>query len=257
MPEAALLVEQHDHVLTLRLNRPDRRNALATSLLAAIAEQLTMADGAAEIRAVIITGSDTLFAAGADINELAEATSADPIESPRYQAWAAIRGFSKPLIGTVEGWCLGAGCELALCCDIVVAGAGASFGQPETNLGIIPGAGGTATLTRLIGRARAMHMVLTGETISANQAFDAGLIASVVDPGNAYATGWALAVKIAARAPLAMAAAKASIKDASLLPEDEHLRRERRRFVELLSSDDKQEGIAAFKERRAAVWRGI
>lgn len=126
-------------VLLLRLNRPEQRNALSTATLLAIVNEQTAAEGNAEIGVVVITGNTSVFAAGADINELAQSTGSDLIESPRFLAWQAIRGFSKPPIAAVEGWCLGAGSELALCCDIVVAGTSAQFGQPETNLAIIPG----------------------------------------------------------------------------------------------------------------------
>lgn len=256
-PEDALLVERpRDGVLLLRLNRPERRNALATPLLIALADTLIAADSDDGVRAAIVTGTANLFAAGADLDELAAAGSDDPIESPRFLAWAGIRNFSKPLISAVEGWCLGAGAELAMCCDIVIAGAGARFGQPETNLGIIPGAGGTATLARLVGRTLAMKMVLTGDPIDAHEARTAGLIAEVVNEGQALEHSLALGSTIAARAPLAMREAKASIRDATRLAEPDHLRAERARFVALLGSADKTEGIAAFREKRAARWTG-
>lgn len=243
-------------VLVLRLNRPDRRNALATPLLQEIAAALAAGEADETVRAVVVTGSNTVFAAGADIDEVAAARADDPVESPRFLAWRAIRGFPKPLLAAVEGWCLGAGLELAMCCDIVVAGSNARFGQPETSLGIIPGAGGTVTLTRLVGRALATRMVLTGEPIDAAHALAAGLVAEVAPTGEALRQGTDLAARIAARAPLAMREAKASLRDAAELSERDHILAERRRFVALLGSADKAEGIAAFKEKRAAVWRG-
>lgn len=251
-----LIVESAaDGVLLLRLNRPERRNALATPLLCAIAGALTAADADDAIRVVIITGSDSLFAAGADVDELAASTGDDPIESPRFQAWAAIRSFSKPLIAAVEGWCLGAGLELALRCDLIVAGAKARFGLPETNLGIMPGAGGTAILPRLVGLRRAMAMVLTGEPIGAEEAQRAGLITQTVADGEAADAATALAAKLAARAPNALRTAKASLRQATELPLDDHLLSERRAFVGLLGGAEKTEGIAAFREKRPAVWR--
>ena len=255
--EPMLLIDAAAEGVTLiRLNRPDRRNALATPLLQEIAAALTVAANEPAIRAVLITGSDTVFAAGADINEVAAAGSDDPIESPRFLAWRAIRVFPKPLLAAVEGWCLGAGLELAMCCDIVVAGETARFGQPETNLGIIPGAGGTATLTRLVGRALATRMVLTGEPIDARHALASGLISEVAPAGEALAQAAVLAGKIADRAPLAMRQAKASLREAAELAERDHILAERRRFVSLLGSADKAEGIAAFKEKRAPNWCG-
>ena len=256
-PEFVLRERPDEGVLLLRLNRPERRNALATPLLTALADALVETDRDDSIKAVVITGGDSLFAAGADIGELAASGSDDPIESPRYQAWQVIRAFPKPLLAAVEGWCLGAGAELMMCCDIVIAGEGARFGQPETNLGIMPGAGGTATLTRLVGRALAMRMVLTGEPIDAGAALAAGLIAEVVPAGSATSQASALATKIARRAPLALREAKASIRDASSLAEADHIRAERKRFIALLGSADKAEGIAAFHEKRAADWKGI
>ncbi len=256
-PDARLLVENPDEgVLLLRLNRPDRRNALSTPLLTDVAEVLARADADPAIRVVVVGGSPKVFAAGADIDELARSSSADAVESPRYLAWQTIRGVSKPLIAAVEGWCLGAGMELLMCCDIAVAGTGARFGQPETNLGIIPGAGGTATLTRLVGRARAMHLVLLGEAISAAAAHDYGLIAEVVETGGALDRALALAATLAGRPPLAVREAKASIRDAALLSENDHILAERARFVRLLSSNDKAEGIAAFREKRPPAWTG-
>ena len=156
----------------------------------------------------------------------------------------------------MEGWCLGAGAELAMCCDLVVAGESARFGQPESNLGIMPGAGGTATLARLVGRRLAMRMVLTGEPIGAAEALAAGLISETVASGEAEARTLSLATTIAGRAPLAMCAAKASIREASELPEGDHIRAERSRFVRLLGTADKAEGIAAFREKRPPGWRG-
>lgn len=255
--EPILLVERpQPGVVVLRLNRPDRRNALATPLLQDIAAALVAAEADQAVHAVVVTGSDTVFAAGADIDEVAAADSDDPIESPRFLAWRMIRAFPKPLLAAVEGWCLGAGLELAMCCDIVVAGDGARFGQPEINLGIIPGAGGTVTLTRLVGRALATRMVLTGDPIDARRALEAGLIAEVVAAGDALSHASILAGTIAGRAPLAMRAAKASLRQAGELFERDHIMAERARFVALLGSADKQEGIAAFKQKRAPIWRG-
>lgn len=255
--DAALLIERPiEDVLLLRLNRPERRNALSTPLLSEVAAALAQADADDIIRAVVITGNVKFFAAGADLNELSQSTCDDMIESPRYLAWQAVRGFSKPLIAAVEGWCLGAGMELLMCCDIAVAGAEAKFGQPETNLGIMPGAGGTATLTRLIGRARAMEMVLLGAPIAANTAREYGLIVHVTETGGALDRALAMGATIASRPPLALREAKASIRDTAQLTEADHIKAERTRFVGLLSSDDKAEGIAAFREKRLPVWTG-
>lgn len=256
-PAPLIIVDRADRrVLILRLNRPERRNALSTTVLQEIAQQLKSAALDAEIRAVVITGGDTVFAAGADLDEMALATSADALESPRFLAWQAIRQFPKPLIAAVEGWCLGAGCELMLCCDIAISGAGARFGQPETNLAIMPGAGGTSILPRRIGMQRAMMMVLTGQPVDAEQAFAIGLIATIVAAGQALEKALTLAQTVADRAPLALMAAKSSIRLVETLDEETHIRRERALFLSLMDSKDKIEGIAAFKEKRMPVWSG-
>lgn len=256
-PESPELIETRpgDGVLLLRLNRPEKRNALATPLLVAVATAIGRASIDPAVRAAVITGSDTAFAAGADIDELAASMATDPIVGPRFEAWRIIRSFRKPLLAAVEGWCLGAGAELMMCCDIVVAGQGARFGQPETNLGIIPGAGGTATLTRLVGRALAMRMVLTGEPIDADLALGSGLIGEVTPTGEALGRALALATLVAARSPLALREAKASIREADALAESAHLLSERRRFLSLMASPDKAEGIEAFREKRSPRWK--
>lgn len=243
-----------DGVLLLRLNRPEKRNALATPLLEAIAEALDKADQDNSIRAIILTGNEKAFAAGADLDELEASTSSDAIESPRFQAWARIRACGKPTIAAVEGWCLGAGLELVLRTDLVIAARGARFGQPETNLGIMPGAGGTSILPRLVGRSLAMEMVLTGEPIGADRAFAAGLIARIVEDTRALPEAIELATKLAGRAPRALRTAKASILEGENLPLRDHLLGERIAFVGLLSSREKLEGIAAFREKRSPRW---
>lgn len=246
-----------EHGLLLRLNRPEKRNALATDLLSRIGDALDQAAFDTSVRVVVITGSDRIFAAGADINELAERDTAGALSDPRPALWARIRGFSKPLIAAVEGWSLGAGNELVMCCDLVVAGQGAKFGQPETNLGIIPGAGGTAILPRLVGRSRAMKMVLLGDPLSATEAMAAGLVAEVTEDGQALATALELAARIAGRAPLAMQQGKAMVRASFETHQAAHLVMERQAFSALFGTADKCEGTAAFFEKRDPQWRGI
>ena len=255
-PDAAILLEQRQDngVLLLTLNRPAQRNALATPLLEAIAAALRAADRDSGIRCVVITGNDKVFAAGADIEELARSDGSEPVEGPRWIAWNAIAAFSKPLIAAVEGWCLGAGSELMLRCDIVVAGRNAKLGQPETNLGIIPGAGGTAILPRKVGMATAMDMVLTGEPITGERAYQLGMVARLVNDGQALASGLELAARLASRAPEALRVAKASIGHSSNSALGDHLRVERERFLGLLAGAEKAEGIAAFREKRPPDW---
>lgn len=252
-----LLVETpRPQVLQLRLHRPERRNAISTPLLRAVAEAL---DAAAEddgVRCAVLTGSQTVFAAGADLDEMAEKTLTGALADPRPALWARVRAFPKPLIAAVEGWCLGAGCELLMCCDLSFAGEGARFGQPETNLGIMPGAGGTATLPRLVGRTLAMKMVLTGAPVTAADAWRAGLVTEVVPTGGALEAALALAVELAGRAPVALSQAKASVRAAFDLPHAAHLALERQAFSALMATADKAEGVAAFLGKRPPHWRG-
>jgi enoyl-CoA hydratase len=246
-----------DGVLTLTLNNPEKRNALATPVLGLIADALDAVRDDADIRCVVITGSTKVFAAGADINELAQKDAADALADTRPSIWARIRTFPKPVVAAVEGWCLGAGNELLMCCDLSVAGASAKFGQPESNLGIIPGAGGTATLPRIVGRMKAMHMVLLGQPIDAPTAQRLGLVLEVVADGAALARAGELATAIAARAPVAVRQAKAMVNAAFDLPHAAHLAAERQAFSALFGTDDKREGIAAFLAKRNPDWRGV
>ncbi|MEM6851458.1 MAG: enoyl-CoA hydratase-related protein [Pseudomonadota bacterium] len=244
------------HVRRIRLNRPEKRNALATPLLEALAVAVSAADDDPQIRCLIVTGGEEVFAAGADLKEMASKDARGGLDDPRPALWGRVRGCRKPIIAAVEGWCLGAGNEFLMCCDLAIAGAGAKFGQPETNLGIIPGAGGAATLPRLVGRSRAMRMVLLGEPIGAEEAVELGLIAEAVEKGQANARALELAEKIAGRAPLAMQQAKAVVRSAFEVGESQALSLERQAFSLLLGTDDKAEGVAAFFEKRAADWKG-
>jgi enoyl-CoA hydratase len=252
-----LLIETPiDGVQVIRLNKPEKRNALATTLLAEVADALDAAASDKSVRCAIVTGSEKIFAAGADINEIKTKDTAGSLADPRPAIWNRIRRFAKPLIAAVEGWSLGAGNELVMCCDIVIAGRSAKFGQPETNLGIIPGAGGTVTLPRLVGRARAMKMVLLGDPLSAEDARTAGLVTDVVEDGQALAAATEMAVRIAGRAPLAMQQGKASVRAAFETTESAHLVLERQAFSVLFGSQDKTEGVTAFFEKRDPVWSG-
>jgi enoyl-CoA hydratase len=245
-----------DGVLVMRLNRPDKRNAINTALLTAIADALNAGDEDEAIRAFVITGAPRVFAAGADLNEMSKKRANEGLEDPRPALWARVRMTRKPLIAAVEGWCLGAGNELALCADMLVASKSAKFGQPETNLGIIPGAGGCAILTRLIGRARTMQMVLTGEPITADEALQYGLINLLVEEGEAHGAAVELASKLAGRAPLAMRQAKAVINQAWETGVSANLAIERQAFSLLLSSEDKQIGVDAFINKEKPAWKG-
>ena len=252
-----LIVERvAEHIALIRLNRPEKRNALATDLLGTLADALDEAERDEALRCVVITGSDRFFAAGADINEMASRATAGALADPRPAIWGRIRNFAKPMLAAVEGWSLGAGNELVMCCDLVIAGESAKFGQPESNLGIIPGAGGTAVLPRLVGRARAMKMVLLGDPLSARDALVAGLVSDVVEDGAALSAALAMAARLAGRAPLAMRQGKALVKAAFEMPLTAHLTMERQAFSALFGTADKAEGVSAFLEKRDAQWTG-
>lgn len=248
------LMETRDGtVVRLSLNRPDKRNALNTAVLAALAGRLTALAAEAGVRVVVLSGEGGHFAAGADIGEIAGKGSAEAALDPRKDHWAAIRAFPKPLVAAVDGLALGGGFELALMADALVLGATAKVGLPETNLGLIPGAGGGQRLLALAGRARASRMVLLGEVVDAATAHAWG-IAGWLAEGPALPVAMDLARHLAARAPLALAAAKAALmagEEGALA-----LAQERAAFERLLDSEDKAEGIRAFREMRVPEFRG-
>ncbi|MCC7319879.1 MAG: enoyl-CoA hydratase/isomerase family protein [Rubellimicrobium sp.] len=248
-----LLIDPLQGWTRLTLNRPAQKNALNTALLGALADAL--ADCAADpaCRAVVITGAEGNFAAGADIGEIEGKTGAEGAADPRKAHWAAIRAFPKPLLAAVDGFALGGGLELALMADIMVLGETARLGLPETNLGLIPGAGGGQRLMALIGRARAMRMVLLGEVIDAATAAGWGLGAYLAE-GPALPLAQEIAARLARRAPLALGAAKRALiagEEGALA-----LAAERAAFESLLDTADKAEGIRAFRERRKPEFRG-
>jgi len=245
------------HVMRITLNRPDQRNALRSQTLAEIANVLETAQADAAIRAVVMTGGTKVFAAGADINELAahDAVSIQSDCRPKY--WALLRRFPKPVIAAVNGFCLGGGCELAMHADIIVAGLDARFGQPEINLGIIPGAGGTQRLTWAIGKSLAMRMVLTGEMIDAATALAHGLVAEVTQPELTLERAQTLAQTIAGKPPLAVRAAKEAVLKSFESGLEAGLLHERKCFAALFATADFREGIAAFREKRRAQFQGL
>jgi enoyl-CoA hydratase len=246
-----------DHVALVTLDRPDVLNALSFDLLDDLADILERLDADPGCRAIVLTGSGTrAFAAGADIRELARQTPVSLLAENRFAVWDRIGGVRTPLIAAVRGFALGGGCELALSCDIVIAADDASFGQPEINLGVMPGAGGTQRLTRAIGKARAMDLILTGRTIEAPAAERMGLVSRVVPPADTLDTALSLAATIAAQAPVAVLAAKESIKLAEELPLSAGLQHERQAFYLLFASEDQGEGMAACVEKRRPQWKG-
>jgi len=251
-----LVTEPAPGIRLLTLNRPRARNALSNPLLGAIASAIGEARDDDAIRCVILTGSEGTFASGADINELANRTTAASIVDVRMRYWEDIRRFSKPLIAAVEGYALGGGCELAMHADIIVAAENAQFGQPEVNLGIIPGAGGIQRLVRRVGHTLAMRMVLTGERINGKAAAAAGLATEAVPDGQSLDRALEIAKVIGDKPPLAVRLAKEVVLAARDLPLDWGLVLERKSFGMLLSTDDFHEGVAAFREKRKAQFKG-
>jgi len=241
-------------VVRLTLHRPDFRNALRTQTLAEIAAELDAAHADPAIRVVLLTGGLDCFAAGADVREMAPLGPIDILTHERQRHWRTIATFRKPLVGAVCGYALGGGCELALCCDILVAGNNAKFGQPEVNLGMIPGAGGTQRLARTVGKALTMQMVLTGLPISAQTALASGLVVEVDEPESALARAVEIASIIAGKPALAVRLAKEAVLRAFETPLTEGLAAEKQAFALLAASHDRNEGIAAFLEKRAPVF---
>ncbi len=244
-------------VALVTLDRPEVRNALDDALLAQLGDALRALDADEGCRCIVLTGAgERAFAAGADIREMMGETPASLMVRDRFARWDDIAAVRKPLVAAVRGYALGGGLELALTCDMIVAGEDARFGQPEINLGVIPGAGGTQRLTRAIGKVRAMELILTGRLIDAAEADRIGLVTRVVPAEQTVAAALDLAARIAAMPPLAVMAAIASVRAAEELPLRDGIALERRRFHLLFGTEDQREGMAAFLEKRTPVWKG-
>jgi enoyl-CoA hydratase len=256
--EQLILVERDEErrVALLRFNRPKQLNALNGEVMDALCSALEALDRDEAIRAIVLTGSDRAFAAGADIGEMATASPIDMLRTNRIAQWDRVRRIGKPVIAAVAGWCLGGGCELAMALDLIVAAESARFGQPEINLGVIPGAGGTQRLTRAVGKSAAMEMILTGEPIDAREAYRLGLVARVVPNELVIEDALALAAKIATKSPLALRLAKEAVNAAYEMSLTDALAHERRLFYLLFASDDQKEGMAAFLEKRDPKFTG-
>ena len=256
MTFSEIRTEVHDQVGLVQIDRPKALNALNATVMEELATALEQFDAEPKIGAMVVTGDERAFAAGADIKEMAEASSVDMLKADRISRWDRIRKIKKPVIAAVSGWCLGGGHELAMGCDMIVASETAKFGQPEINLGVMPGAGGTQRLTRAIGKALAMEMVLNDRTLSADEALHYGLVNRIVPVELYLETAITLANEIAARAPLAIRFAKEAVNNAYETFLTDGIADERRSFYFLFSTEDQKEGMQAFVEKRPAEWRG-
>lgn len=251
-----IIVSTEGNIGLVTLNRPDVLNALNQATMNELVDALEAFDRSDDVRCVVLAGSGRAFAAGADIKEMAGATAAQMLSGYRFQQWERIRQVAKPLIAAVHGPALGGGCELSMLCDIVVASENAQFGQPEINLGLMPGAGGTQRLTRAVGKYRAMEMILTGRPISARQAEAWGLVTKVVPAEMALEEAKRLAREIAAKPPVAVRLAKQAILKSYDMHLESGLDYERKSFYLLFATEDCTEGISAFLEKRQANFKG-
>jgi len=238
------------------MNRPKQLNALSGELMAALVGALRELDEDADVRAIVLGGGERAFAAGADIAELSAGTAVSLYENRRLGQWDSIRALRTPIVAAVSGFCLGGGCELAMLCDLIVASETARFGQPEINLGVLPGAGGTQRLTRAVGKAVAMDMILTGRMISAREALGFGLVARVVAREAWLEEAKRLAREIAAKGPISVRLAKEAVDQAFEAPLSAGVEFERRAFYLARASEDASEGLEAFLEKRTPDFKG-
>ena len=257
MAYETLIVEVEDHIGSIRMNRPESLNALNSQMLGELAVALGEMDVSPKVHVVVLSGSEKAFAAGADIKEMADKSFVDMFSEDVFVASSeAFQRFRKPLIAAVAGYCLGGGCELAMMCDIIIAADNAKFGQPEINLGVIPGIGGTQRLTRFVGKSKAMDMCLTGRFMEAGEAESSGLVSRVVPAKDLMKDARATAAKIAEKSPLAVRACKEALNRSYETTMREGLLFERRLFNGLFATEDQAEGMAAFLEKRSPQFRG-
>ena len=251
-----ILVEIETPIATVTLNRPKVLNALSPDLIHELTSALADLDADESVRAVVLTGGQKVFAAGADIGDMADRSAVDQLSRDQTGRWAPLAGFSKPLIAAVNGYALGGGCEVALMCDMIVAGETARFGQPEINLGIIPGAGGTQRWPRSAGKYAAMEVMLTGAPVTAQRACELGIVNKVVPAEMTITIAKRLAREIAEKPPLAARMAKEAVLKAFEAPLAEGLASERKSFYFLFATEDQKEGMHAFLEKRKGVFKG-
>lgn len=256
MAYKTIIVETDDHITTIRLNRPDALNALNAELLSELAEAVREASQNEKVRCVVLTGSEKAFAAGADISEMADKSFVEVFASDMFAAEIeTIQNCRKPIIAAVAGYALGGGCELAMICDFIIAADTAKFGQPEINLGVVAGIGGTQRLTRAVGKAKSMEMHLTGRFMDADEAERAGLVSRVVPAKKLMEEAMAAAGKIAEKSALTVMAVKEAVNRSQETSLREGLLFERRVFHSLFATEDQAEGMSAFLEKREAQFR--
>ncbi|MBE7507504.1 MAG: enoyl-CoA hydratase/isomerase family protein [Planctomycetia bacterium] len=256
MSEQILLTKLDGFVGLAQLNRPEVLNALNIPLMDQLITQIEAWDADPAVRCIVLTGNEKAFAAGADIKEMAEASVVDMYERNNLARWERIKRCRKPIIAAVSGFCLGGGCELAMHCDIILAGENAKFGQPEINIGVMPGAGGTQRLSKTVGKYRAMELILTGRFFNAQEAFQMGLVNRVVPPEKCLDEAMAMAKEIADRSPVAVRVAKEAVLRAFETGLTDGLDYERKMFYMLFATEDQKEGMKAFVEKRKAVYKG-
>jgi len=251
-----ILTSVEDHIGIVTLNRPKVLNALNNELMEELVNALENFDRDDKIRVIILTGGERAFAAGADIKEMSEETTVSIMLKDRFATWDKIRNIKKPIIAAVSGYALGGGCELVMNCDIIIASESAQFGQPEINIGVIPGAGGTQRLTRVVGKHKAMELILTGRPMLAKEAFELGLVNKLVPVELFMEEAKAMAKEIAKKSPVAVRLAKEAVLKTYDTSISEGLQFERKNFYMLFSSEDQKEGMKAFLEKRPASFSG-
>jgi enoyl-CoA hydratase len=256
MPYEMILTETRGHVGLVVLNRPRAMNALNNQLMRELMDALETFDKNDAIGAMVITGNEKAFAAGADIKEMADKSIEQMMDQDHVAVFGRIRAIQKPVIAAVSGWALGAGCEIALSCDLIIASETAKFGQPEINIGVIPGAGGTQRLTRAVGKVIAMEMILNDRRLTAQEAYQFGMVNRVIPVEGYLEEALKLAEEIAVRAPVAIRAAKRMINQAFERSLAEALAEEKQVFYNLFATEDQKEGMQAFTEKRTPEWKG-
>ena len=254
--EQLTLSETDGTVGIVRLNRPKVLNALNPALMTQLAEQLEAFDKNEEIHVIVLAGSERAWAAGADIGDMAERSMLQMYERDQFATWDRIRRIKKPIVAAVSGYALGGGCELMMLCDVVIASETTRIGQPEINIGVMPGAGGTQRLPRAVGKATAMDVILTGRFLSATEALAAGLVSRVVPKEHYYTEALGVAHEMARKGPIALRLAKEAVLKAQETTLSEGLEYERKLFYMLFATEDQKEGMRAFVEKRKPEFKG-